>query len=43
MAEPATDLLAAGNTALDAGDWATARAAFRAALSQGDEPDGQDG
>lgn len=43
MAEPATDLLAAGRAALAAGDWTAARAAFEAALAVADAPAARDG
>lgn len=43
MAEPATDPLAAGRSALAAGDWAASRAAFEAALADDDAPAARDG
>jgi len=43
MAEPAPDLLKAGEAALAAGNWAAARNAFEAALEGGETPDARDG
>lgn len=43
MAEPAFDLLAAGNSALALGDWSAARTAFQAAVAEDDRPDARDG
>lgn len=43
MAEVATDPLAAGRSALAAGDWTAARAAFEGALEVDDTPDARDG
>jgi DNA-binding CsgD family transcriptional regulator len=43
MAELATEPLAVGKSALAAGDWAAARAAFETALKDADEPAAHDG
>ena len=43
MAEPAVDPLDVGTTALAAGDWTAARAAFETALEAGDTPAARDG
>jgi DNA-binding CsgD family transcriptional regulator len=43
MAQPVADLLAAGNSALAAGDWVVARDTFQAAVAEDDLPDAHDG
>jgi len=43
MPETASDSLAAGTSALAAGDWAAAQTEFEAALAVQDEPDARDG
>ncbi len=43
MAEPASELMAAGNAALASGDWRAARTAFTTVLAQGDDAEAHDG
>jgi DNA-binding CsgD family transcriptional regulator/tetratricopeptide (TPR) repeat protein len=43
MAEPAPELVEAGEAALAAGDWAAARSAFETALAGGESPAARDG
>jgi hypothetical protein len=43
LAVPPTDLLVEGQAALDAADWARAKAIFEESLAKGEEPEALDG